>query len=186
LASREPDITHEPRFAPNAGAHLPWYLAQLKPNGYERAVTNLHHQHVTTFMPLCKKSDARGKSAATAPLFPGYLFLSFDPKITTFTTINSTFGVGRIVTTGCNIENGLPRRLIEGMQARCDIHGHFMPLDDLKLKENVRITAGPFKNFVAVVEQLKSAERVQVLFEIMGQAVHAEVPTYDLERAVAS
>lgn len=162
----------------------PWFLVQLKPNGYDRAVTNLQRQNVETFMPFAKRRAAKG--AATGPLFPGYLFVSFDPARISFTSVNSTFGVLRIVTTGYNVARGLPDKLIDGLKSRCDEFGHLVPIDDLQRNEIVRITAGPFARYVAVVDQMKSQDRVQVLFEIMGQSIRAEFSTGDLERAKAS
>jgi transcriptional antiterminator RfaH len=167
-------------------SHDPWYLVQLKPNGYTRAVTNLSRQDVATFMPLTRRRADKGKGAASGPLFPGYLFVNFDPMKISFTSVNSTFGVLRIVTTGCSIERGVPLKLIKGLQSRCDEFGYLVPIDDLKKDELVRITAGPFKRFVATVDQMKSRDRVQVLFDIMGQSVRAEFSTDDLERAKAS
>ena len=32
-----------------------WYVAQLKPNGFDRAVANLTRQGFQTFMPMQKK-----------------------------------------------------------------------------------------------------------------------------------
>ena len=164
----------------------PWFLVQLKPNGFSRAVTNLRRQNVSTFMPLCPAQTTKGSNAAAKPLFPGYLFAGFDPFKISFTTVNSTFGVLRIVTTGCRAEQGLPKELIEGLRSRCDENDFLVPVDDLKVNESVRITAGPFARFIAVVDQLQSSNRVQVLFGIMGQVVRAEISTQDLERIIES
>lgn len=158
-----------------------WYLLQLKPRGFQRAVSNLQRQSVRTFMPLCPLSDVN-RTALLQPLFPGYLFASFNPLQLSFTTINSTFGVANIVTTGCDVLHGLPSGLIEGLQARCDLHGHLMPLDDLDVNETVRIIGGPFAQFVARVDRLSGSDRVKVLFEIMGQTVRSEISINDLER----
>lgn len=166
----------------------PWFLLQLKPNGYRRAVTNLRRQNVTTFLPLCPAPPGNSRKTLPDPLFPGYLFASFDPFQISFTTVSSTFGVLRIVTAGCNAERGLPSKLIVGLQSRCDDDGLLVPIDvdDLKINEPVLITAGPFARFIAVVDQLQRADRVRVLFEIMGQVVRVGIPTKDLERCKAS
>ena len=48
----------------------------------------------------------------------------------------------------------------------------------------MRITAGPFKDMVAIFERpTSSAERVQVLLDILGRASRTEVATADLEKA---
>lgn len=166
----------------NANPAGVWYLVQLKPNGFARAVPNLRRQGVSTFMPLSVVSSPDGRGQAAKSLFPGYLFVRFEPLQISFTTVNSTFGVSRIVTTGCDVQQGLPIKLIEGLRARCDRHGHLLPLNDLQVNEAVRITAGPFARFVAVVDKLKGSDRVQILFEIMGQTVRSEIAVDDLER----
>ena len=152
-----------------------WYLVQLKPNGFARAITNLHRQHISTFMPLCSSPPLDGKTPAAKPLFPGYLFVCFDPLKMSITTVNSTFGVSSIVTIGCDVQRGLPPKLIEGLRARCDQQGYILPLNDLKVKEAVRITAGPFSHFLAVVDKVDGPERVQILFELLGQVVRSEI-----------
>lgn len=157
-------------------------MVQLKPNGLARAIMNLRRQGVSTFMPLCSRPSLDVRDLAAKPLFPGYLFVRFDSLQISFTTVNSTFGVSRIVTTGCDVQHGLPPKLIEGLRARCDRHGHLLPLNDLKVNEAVRITAGPFVRFVAVIDKLKGSERVQILFEIMGQTVRSQIAVNDLER----
>ena len=39
-----------------ARAPLKWYVAQIKPNGFERAVINLSRQNFETFMPLQRRT----------------------------------------------------------------------------------------------------------------------------------
>ena len=170
----------------NFGFSKAWYLVLLKPNGLARAQTNLHRQGVSTFMPLYSQPSQNRRGSAPKPLFPGYLFVHFNPQATSFATVNSTFGVSYIVTAGCDIKRGLPSELIEGLRARCDTQGHLLPLASLKVNETVRITAGPFSQFVAVVDKLKTPERVQILFEMMGQTIRSEIAVDDLERLTQS
>lgn len=163
----------------------PWFLLQLKPNGYARAALNLERQAVTTFMPLHISQSAAGGKPRKVPLFPGYLFISFQPAIISFKTINSTYGVARLVTSGDTSFKGLPVSLIEGLKARCDETGVLQPVSDLKENEMVRITSGPFAEFVATVEKLQSKDRVRVIMELMGRETRAEVSTSNVRRVQA-
>ena len=167
-----------------SGSAAVWYLVQFKPNGFARARANLHRQGISTFTPLCSGPPLNGKASTPTPLFPGYMFAQFDPLRVPFSTVNSTFGVSRIVTSGCDAQHGISPKLIEGLQARCDEHDHLLPLNDLNVNEAVRITAGPFSRFLAVVDRLKGPERVQILFEVMGQTVRSEIAVNDLERVL--
>lgn len=163
----------------------PWFLLQLKPNNHARAILNLERQEVTTFIPYLMAQTRRGSEPAKTPLFPGYLFASFCPQTVSFQTVNSTYGVSRLVTFGCNFSNGLPLKLIEGLKARCDENGILKPVSDLQINDRVRITSGPFAEFVAVVENLQTGDRVRVLFDLMGQQTKAEVPIQNLRRISA-
>lgn len=160
----------------------PWFLLQVKPNGLNRAVFNLERQLVATFTPRHNLKTPNGKSPKAAPLFPGYLFISFDSQDISFQTINSTFGVARFVSFGDAFPRALPEKLIAGLIERCDDAGLLKPIDDLRANERVRITSGPFVDFIAVVDSLKTQDRVRVLFELMGQPTKAEVSVRDLVR----
>ena len=160
----------------------PWFLVQLKPNGLNRAVLNLERQLVATFMPRHNQKASAGKPAKTVPLFPGYLFVSFDALEMPFRTINATFGVARFVSFGDTFPRALPEKLIAGLMGRCDAAGMLKPIDDLRVREKVRITSGPFVDFIAVVDSLKTQDRVRVLFELMGQPTRAEISVRDLAR----
>jgi transcriptional antiterminator RfaH len=51
-------------------------------------------------MPLRRKMlrHARKLTAVEAPLFPRYLFISFDPRRDQWRKVNGTFGVSHLVT----------------------------------------------------------------------------------------
>jgi len=55
-------------------------------------------------------------------------------------------------------------------------------MDDLKRGEHVRLTAGAFAGFVGQIDTLLSKDTVRLLFEMMGQKTHIDVPTQTLER----
>ncbi len=166
-------------------ANAPWYLLQLKPKGAERAETNLKRQGVEMFSPLQRITSSKG-IVRLGPLFPGYLFASFNVASIPFRTINSTFGVSRLVTHGYDLEAGLSAMLINGLRARCDDEGVLYPPNNLHAKEKVRILSGPFASYVAVVEKLSAPDRVRVLFDLMGRTISAEISVSEVERAMAS
>lgn len=163
----------------------PWYLLQIKHNGYGRAELNLARQGVGTFYP--KQQIASKKDGIRlAPLFSGYLFASFDMRRISFSTVNSTLGVNRLVTLGYSLERGLPAALVDGLVARCDENGLLRPPRALRKGEAIRILTGPFADYIATVETLTTSERVRVLFELMGRTVRAETIVSGVERIRAS
>ena len=159
----------------------PWFVLQVKPKGAARAISNLKRQNIGVFAPMNVATNTATKLPSL--LFPGYLFVSFDPGITSFTSVNSTFGVSRLVLSGVGSTTGLPIELISGLKQRCDGDGFLKPLEDLKPNERVQILSGPFKDFLCTVEKYNAKDRVSVLFELMGQATRLEIAPGILQRA---
>ena len=82
--------------------NLTWFLAQLKPNSVRIATANLTRQGFRTFLPMEKitrQFDGRF-TAALRPLFPGYIFVSFDASLGLWRKVNSTQGITRLISFG--------------------------------------------------------------------------------------
>lgn len=160
-----------------------WYLAQLRPNQETRARANLERQGYACLLPRCRTTARRrGRLVpATAPLFPGYLFLRVRPG-QQWRPINSTYGVVRLVMRREAVPQPVPAAIMGDLLARIDGAGVIAPPDDLRPGEEVRITAGPMAGITARVARLEASGRVGVLLEMMGQAVRAELPRADLSR----
>lgn len=161
-----------------------WFLVQLKPNTLAQATRNLSRQGIGTFMPVRDIGSRRGQQVVVRkkPIFPGYLFVNFDPKKPQWRAINSTYGVARLVTFNQGPPQPLPKSLILGLMARCDENGCFLPPDDFQAGERVRAISGPFVDFIAEIEDVPDQQRVGVLFEIMGRSVRAIMSQRDVER----
>lgn len=162
-----------------------WFLAQLKPNGFQAAVRNLARQDIPSFMPM-RRVVARppGKSGVQKrPVFPGYIFVQLAPGGSQWRSVNGTLGIARLVAFGTGLPQPLPGALMEALAARCDDDGNLLPPDDFQIGEQVRAIAGPFLDFVVEIESIPDAERIGVLFEIMGRTVRATISREDLEHA---
>lgn len=146
-----------------------WFLAQLKPNCANIADKNLTRQGFKTFLPL--KEETRERQGrfitATQPLFPGYIFVAFNAARGLWRTVNSTYGVTRLVSFGKEPAS-VPLALVSQLLLRCDAKGKLQPPKLLQPGDQVTLTKGPFTNFVAEVEKIASDQRVYVLMEIMG------------------
>jgi transcriptional antiterminator RfaH len=162
-----------------------WYLAQLKPNGFQAAMRNLGRQGIPTFMPLRTLSSRKAGivSAQKKPIFPGYLFVQLDPGSASWRSVNSTLGVARLVAFGNSTAQPLPENLMLALAARCDEDDCLLPPDDFKIGEHARAISGPFLDFVVEIETIPDAKRIGVLFEIMGRTVRAVIPRHNLEHA---
>ena len=146
-----------------------WFLAQLKPNCANIADKNLKRQGFQTFLPLEEETRQRnGKFVtATRPLFPGYIFVAFEAARGLWRTVNSTYGITRLVSFAKE-PAPVPLDLLSQLMLRCDTDGKVLPPKLLKAGDQVVLNTGPFANFVAEVEKIAPDRRVWVLMEIMG------------------
>jgi len=160
-----------------------WFLAQLKPAGFERAKTNLARQGFKFFMPMQEYSHRRrGRwSSATRPLFPGYLFVHIPPSRRDWRAINSTYGINRLVALENAHPTEVPSILMSALRARTDPEGHLQAPDDLVAGKRVRIVDGPFANHIAEIESVVPGDRVVLLMQLIGGLVRAKVEPGALE-----
>jgi transcriptional antiterminator RfaH len=109
---------------------------------------------------------------ASAPLFPGYLFVLIVDR---WRSINSTLGVLCLVRTG-DCPARCPDREIASLKAIIDAHG-FVRLPEgrgapakrkIAIGAKVRITAGPFGGMLGLYAGQTSRERERVLLNILG------------------
>lgn len=158
-----------------------WFLAQVKPNCANIAVKNLKRQGFKTFLPQKEETLQRnGKFVtATQPLFPGYIFVAFNVARGLWRTVNSTYGVTRLVSFGKEPAI-VPSALVSQLLLRCDPQGKLLPPKPLKPGDQVTLTKGPFANFTAEVEKIAPDRRVYVLMEIMGGQTRVAVAANQL------
>jgi len=164
-------LTHIDFYQPKDRCALRWFLVQLKPKGLQRARCNLARQDFSLFCPMEPVTKiSRGRFGSFwRELFPGYLFVGFDPATAPWRMINSTFGVARLVTFGKAAPTPLPADLIEGLQSRCDADGHLLPPKILKAGDRVQIVQGPFSDLTAKIERITPDQRVWVLLDVLGR-----------------
>ncbi len=146
-----------------------WFLAQLKPNSALIARRNLERQGFSTFLPTTEETSVKDKCfvTKTRPLFPGYIFVALDITRGQWRKVNSTNGITRLVGFG-EAPSAVPDGLIAQLKMRCDPDQTLMPAGTFALGDQVRVTIGPFANFVAEIEKIGPDKRVWVLMEIMG------------------
>ena len=153
--------------------NLPWFVAQLRPLGLERAVDHLYRQNFKTFSPkFISTTYRKGVARHThKPLFPGYIFVNFDVAEPGWTAINSTRGVLRLILDRPLAPNPLPSAIIDAIMTRCDLNGLLLPPDNLKAGDKIRVLEGPFADTLATIETLPGPSRISILIDLMGQKV---------------
>lgn len=169
---------------PDKDHDLPWFVAQLRPQGLKRARDHLHRQKFKTFTPELESNTVRAgvPRQIRKPLFPGYLFISFNPADPKWTAINSTRGVARLILNRPHQPTPLPQPLMAEIMARYNKAGVRHPPVDLAVGDKIRVLAGPFAEIVTSIETLPDQERIGVLIDLMGRKVKASLTRKHIER----
>ena len=173
-----------------------WYLLYCKPRGEARAVHNLTLQHIESYLPtIGEEKKVKGQvSIKRIPLFPGYLFIHFDPLVTSVSRIHSTRGVGKII--GCNelmtaIDDSIihsirmrEHKLLSELLSENELSSEYQTTsDDLELNQGdqIRFNEGPFVDLEGIFDEKSGDKRCHVLFEIMGQKKRVSVPRSSIQ-----
>ena len=159
-----------------------WFLLQFKPNSHRLAERNLHRQGFESFLPLHEVTKHKYNRYVSdlRPLFPGYMFVAFDPESGPWRQINCTVGVSKLVSFE-HQPTPIPLDLISGLMGRCSSDGKLLPPNQLNKGDAVQLLTGPFANYVAKVETIDADQRVWVLMELMGRVTPISVEINQLK-----
>ena len=86
--------------------------------------------------------------------------------------------MSKLVTFGGQKPVEVPSTVMRALRA----NPTFAERSDLSPGDRVRLIAGPFATALARVEDLSDAERIVVLFDMMGRHVRARMSSTDLEK----
>jgi transcriptional antiterminator RfaH len=166
--------------------NLRWYLAQTQPRAEAKASLNLRRQGFEVYLPryLKQRRHARRVEPVTAPLFPGYVFVAIDINAQRWLSIDSTFGVTRLVRDG-DRPAAVPPAIINALKSREDAKGlivldqrpRFLPGD------KVRVLEGAFRDCYGLYDGMNAGERVAILLDLLGRKVRVALPPGIIEAA---
>ena len=159
-----------------------WFILQFKQNAHHKANKNLSQQDFETFLPL-NNTTSRYASRfinTNRPLFPGYMFITFDRKKSKWHKINNTYGVSRLVTFN-SILKSIPTSFVNSLMKQYDSTGKLLPMQKLKKGDQVTVLKGPFANFIANVEEYETDQRIWVLMDLMGRRTKIQTPSNTLQ-----
>ena len=159
-----------------------WYLLQFKPNSHRIAESNLNRQGFETFLPLQKITKRRSSSFVNyfTPLFPGYMFVSFDINSPLMQKIKSTIGVSRLVLFEGKAKP-IPIELLESIKLQCESRKEIGNFHKFKSGSKIKLKSGPFTSFVARIEKIDADSRIHLLFDFMGRSTLLKVPAHEVE-----
>jgi transcriptional antiterminator RfaH len=147
-----------------------WFVLKLKSNSHHIAIKNLNRQGFETFLPLHNITSQKASRfiSNTQPLFPGYMFITFDRSENKWQKINSTYGVSRLITFSSKLKP-LPTTFIDTLMKRYDSSGELLPIEKLQKGDQIKILKGPFANFIATIETYETNERIWILMNLMNR-----------------
>jgi transcriptional antiterminator RfaH len=159
-----------------------WFILQFKSNSHHQAKTNLTRQGFETFLPLNETTSRKASRfiTTTQPLFPGYMFISFDRAENKWHRINNTYGVSRLVTFN-SILQSIPNTFINNLMLRCDLSAKLLSSKKFKKGDQVKILNGPFANFIANVEKYETDQRIWLLLDLMGRKTKTQAQANALQ-----
>jgi transcriptional antiterminator RfaH len=151
-----------------------WYVVQTQVNGEAKAAQNLLRQGYEIYLPryLKRRRHARKVDFTARPLFPRYMFVAIDMATQRWRSIQSTFGVARLVTNGDDPAT-VPEGVVHALRAREDEKG-FIRLDNRSAfapGDKVRVLAGAFMDSAGLFNGVADHDRVSILLDMLGRKV---------------
>jgi transcriptional antiterminator RfaH len=156
-----------------------WYAVYTHPCNEMLACEHLARQGFDVFLPryLKRRSHARRTEMVPAPLFPRYLFVSFDRDSAGWRVIRSTRGVIDLVRNGLD-PVPVSSAILEEIKRRRDENGYVVLARHFNLKQGsrIRIDTGPFADYEAIFQSHRDEDRVVALLSLLGREVVVELP----------
>jgi transcriptional antiterminator RfaH len=163
-----------------------WYVALTHPRAELKASIHLRRQGFEVYLPryLKQRRHARRIETVTVPLFPRYLFVAIDLGTQRWLSIDSTFGVTRLVRDG-ERPAPVPEVVIDALKYREDENGlvrldrrpRFAPGD------KIRVIGGAFADCCGLYEGMNARERVAILLDLLGRKVRVVLEPEAIEAA---
>lgn len=158
----------------NVEASARWYVVQTQPNSELKAAQNLINQGYGIYLPryIKRRRHARKVDFTAKPLFPRYMFVTIDKASQRWRSIQSTFGVSRLVRNG-DEPAVVPDGVVWALKAREDAKG-FIQMDikpAFAHGDKVRVLAGAFMDSAGLFNGLIDQDRVSILLDMLGRQV---------------
>jgi len=146
-----------------------WYVAAVKSGREDHAERHLVRQGFRIFSPRRLKTvrHARRTVERRVPLFPGYVFVSFDATRCAWRAVNGTFGVRSLVMSG-DRPSTVPSGIVEAFIESTDASGVVDVTRELRAGQRVQVLTGPFADLAGTIDRLDDNGRIRVLLELLN------------------
>lgn len=165
---------------------LIWHAVQTHTHAEAKAQMHLARQGFQTYLPryLKRRRHARRTETVASPLYPCYLFVTFNSAIHRWRSIHSTIGVARLVCNG-DMPAAVDDAIIDGLKSRENAQG-FIQLERrprFASGDKVRVREGVFSDCLGLFDSTGDRERVAILLDLLGRKVRVVL---DEESVVAA
>jgi transcriptional antiterminator RfaH len=150
-----------------------WHVVQTHVHAEAKAQMHLRRQGFETYLPryLKRRRHARRTEQVASPLYPSYLFVTFNPAIHRWRSIHSTVGVARLVCTG-DVPATVDGAIVNGLKGRENMHGFIeLARPQFASGDKVRVRDGVFCDCLGLFEGMGDRERVAILLDLLGRKV---------------
>lgn len=158
-----------------------WFVVQTKPRKEKTAFLNLEAQSFQAFLPMIDRSvNVRGRTKnVLVPLFSGYMFVCVEMARQRWRSINSTFGVTRLIGNGERPAK-VPQAFITSLLKMAGENGEIKFRPELSAGDRVRFVGGVYEDWEGVVERADDMDRVSLLIDIVSRKVRVETSSKHL------
>jgi transcriptional antiterminator RfaH len=163
-----------------------WYVVYTQHRTESRAVAQLRQQGFKVYFPRCRKirRHARREDVVQTALFPRYLFVAFDLERDQWRSVNGTIGVSHMISHG-ERPMALPDDVVPCLRAN-ETEDGLVSLATLALFDpgaKLRVLDGAFVGQAGIYDGMTGADRVVLLFDLIGRQVRVSVPIHAVEAA---
>jgi transcription antitermination factor NusG len=162
-----------------------WYAARIKTTiSWDVIIEQLQRQSFGAYQPIVSRSVYFGGKKLTGewPLFPAYLFVSFDLEEQRWRAINGTAGVQHLLPLHAETPQALPRGFVEELQnVRNNCAAKMIAATGPFIANDVvRILRGAYENAIGtVIDSTPKLTRVEL--KAFNRLIAAQIATDSLK-----
>lgn len=153
-----------------------WLVVNTHSKCEQLALDNLERQEFLVYCPWIRKriKHARRVHDTLRPLFPGYLFVAFDPAEQRWRPLLSTRGVRSVVRCG-DQPSFIGDDFITKLRAR-EVEGAItQPANPYRIGQQVRIANGALDGLIATIVGMDEKARLVVLLNLLNRPVRTNL-----------
>jgi len=147
-----------------------WYVAETLSGKEALGLFHVRRQNFVAYCPSIRKWIRRGRKQfqADRPMFPGYIFVRFDPLWAPWHSLNGTIGVKRLIGFNDRAPRPMPEDAMRLLFQRCSSLSPISAQAYFSPGQETRLVGGAFADQIATIESVDSQGRVRILLEILG------------------